>query len=111
MEHLPASDEDAITASLDLVDEADIYLGVFAFRYGHVPQGYDRSITEMEYERAVERGIQRICFVMADDHRVVPGDAETRLRQGDPIQARELLDQVWDPAESEAPTGSSTPMR
>jgi len=32
MEHLPAIDADAIQASMDLVDQADIYLGVFAFR-------------------------------------------------------------------------------
>jgi hypothetical protein len=77
MEHLPASDDDAIAASLALVDEADLYLGVFAFRYGHVPKGHDRSITEMEYERAVERGIPRLCFLMADDHPVRPAHVET----------------------------------
>jgi len=45
MEHLPASDADAIEASLRVVDEADIYLGVFAHRYGYVPKGHDISIT------------------------------------------------------------------
>jgi hypothetical protein len=77
MEHLPASDDDAIAASLALVDEADLYLGIFAFRYGHVPKGHGRSITEMEYERAVERNIPRICFLMASDHPVKPADVET----------------------------------
>jgi hypothetical protein len=47
MEHLPASDEDAIAASLAMVDEADLYLGIFAHRYGHVPEGHEKSITEM----------------------------------------------------------------
>jgi len=51
MEHLPAIDADAIKASMDLVDEADIYLGVFAFRYGYVPQGHEISITEMECKK------------------------------------------------------------
>ncbi|MGA9771150.1 MAG: DUF4062 domain-containing protein [Blastocatellia bacterium] len=51
MEHLPASDTDAIAVSLKLVDEADFYVGVFAYRYGYVPKGYDISITEMEYNR------------------------------------------------------------
>lgn len=60
MEHLPASDADAIAESLKLVDEANIYLGIFAHRYGYVPKGYDISITEMEYNRAVERGIPRM---------------------------------------------------
>ncbi|MEM7356894.1 MAG: DUF4062 domain-containing protein, partial [Acidobacteriota bacterium] len=38
MEQLPASSDDAIAVSLELVDKADIYLGVFAHRYGHVPK-------------------------------------------------------------------------
>src|ERR1017187_8239759 len=52
MEHLPASDDDAIRESLRMVDEANIYLGILAYRYGHVPKGHDISITEMEYNHA-----------------------------------------------------------
>ena len=52
MEHLPANDYDAIAASLKLVDQVDIYIGIFAHRYGYVPQGYDISITEMEFDFA-----------------------------------------------------------
>ena len=36
MEHLPASDAEAIGKSLELVDEADIYLGIFAYHWGLV---------------------------------------------------------------------------
>jgi hypothetical protein len=56
MEHLPALDADAIQASLALVDQADVYLGVFAYRYGYVPKGHEISITEMELQRAEQRG-------------------------------------------------------
>ena len=52
MEHLPANDDEAIAASLKMVDEADIYVGVFAHRYGYAPKGHDISVTEMEYNRA-----------------------------------------------------------
>jgi hypothetical protein len=77
MEYLPAADADAIAASLGMVDEADVYLGIFAWRYGYVPAGYDISITEMEYNRAVERGIPRLLFLMHDDHPVRVADVET----------------------------------
>jgi tetratricopeptide (TPR) repeat protein len=77
MEHLPASDGDAIEESLKMVDEAEIYLGIFAHRYGYVPAGYDISITEMEYNRAVERGIPRLIFLMHEDHRLKASDFET----------------------------------
>jgi tetratricopeptide (TPR) repeat protein len=64
MEHLPANDDEAIAASLKMVDEADVYVGVFAHRYGYTPKGHDISVTEMEYNRAVERKIPRCIFVI-----------------------------------------------
>src|ERR1051325_5364894 len=76
MEHLPAADADAIAESLRIVDEADIYLGVFAHRYGYVPKGHEISITEMEYNRAVERDIPRLIFLMRDDFPIPPKDVE-----------------------------------
>src|ERR1700694_1931117 len=73
MEHLPASDAEAIPASLQMVDEADIYLLILAHRYGYVattnnPQSL--SVTEHEYNRAVERRLPILTFVMHEDHPV-----------------------------------------
>jgi hypothetical protein len=76
MEHLPASGEDAIVVSRDLVDRADCYVAVIAHRYGHVPEGHDISITEMEYSRAVERGIPRLIFLMDAKHPVLVDEIE-----------------------------------
>ena len=85
MEQLPALDADAIEASLAMVDEADVYVGLFAHRYGYVPEGHDISVTHMEHERAVERGIPRLIFVIDDDVPVKPkdidmGDAAEKLK-------------------------------
>jgi hypothetical protein len=76
MEYLPASDDEAISISLKMVDEADIYVGIFAFRYGTVPKGYDISITEMEYNRAKKRGIPCLIFLIHDDHPIKAADVE-----------------------------------
>jgi HEAT repeat protein len=76
MEHLPAADADAIRESLRLVDEADVYVGIIAHRYGYVPMPHNISITEMEYKRAVERRIPRLIFLMHDDHPVKLADVE-----------------------------------
>jgi hypothetical protein len=76
MEHLPATDAGAVAVSLKMVDEADAYLGVFGWRYGTVPAGYEISITEMEYNRATERGIPRLIFLMHEDHPVKGSDVE-----------------------------------
>ena len=76
MEHLPASDDEAISASLAMVDGADIYVGIFAHRYGYVPAGHTISVTEMEYNRAVERKIPRLIFVMDKAHPITIDDVE-----------------------------------
>jgi hypothetical protein len=77
MEHLPAADADAIAESLRMVNEVDIYLGIFAYRYGYIPKGHNISITEMEYNRAVERGILRLIFLMHKKHPLTSEDVET----------------------------------
>ena len=77
MEHLTASDANALEVSLKIADRAQIYVGVFAFRYGYVPDGQSISVTESEYNRAVERGIPRLIFLMSDQHNIKPGDFET----------------------------------
>lgn len=74
MEHLSALDSDSIRASREMVDKADVYIGLFAHRYGYVPKGQDISITEMEYQRAIERGIPRLIFLIRDDVPTLPED-------------------------------------
>lgn len=55
MEELPTRDQTGIDASLAMVDQADIYIGIYASRYGWVPDGHDISITEMEFDHAMKR--------------------------------------------------------
>ncbi len=77
MEHLTATDANALEVSLEMANKADIYIGMFAFRYGYIPEGESVSVTEAEYNRAVERKIPRLIFLMSDDHPVKPSDVET----------------------------------
>jgi hypothetical protein len=64
MEYWPAMDASAVQACIDAVDRSDVYVGVFAHRYGFCPAGSDLSITEMEFDRATARGIPRLCFLI-----------------------------------------------
>lgn len=86
MENLPASASDAIEASMRMVDGADIYIGLFANRYGYIPPEHHISITEMEYWRAVERGIPILIYVLeegtlSDDLRALPTEADHNQQQ------------------------------
>lgn len=77
MEHLPARDTDAVRVSMEMVDRADIYIGIFAWRYGYRPEGHEISITEMEFNRAVEREIPILVFEIHKDHALTIGMVET----------------------------------
>src|SRR5437588_11420360 len=59
-----------------MMTQAYILTGIFAYRYGYVPKGYEIFITEMEYNRAFERGIPRLIFLMHDDHPIKAADVE-----------------------------------
>ena len=54
MEIFPASTESTVNECLRYAEEADVLLGIIAWRYGWEPDG-EKSITEMEYDAAKER--------------------------------------------------------
>ena len=56
IESFPAATAKPVTASLRMVDEADVYIGIFGARDGYVPPGASASITEVEYRHASGRG-------------------------------------------------------
>jgi hypothetical protein len=51
-----------------MLDQADIYIGIIAFRYGYVPPGHEKSLIHLEYQRARERDIPCLMFMMSKDH-------------------------------------------
>ncbi len=90
MEQLPARDASGIAVSLEMVDQADIYIGVYAWRYGWVPDGEEISITEMEFNHALERKERGelkeiLIFLMHENHpltsaKMVEADADAQAK-------------------------------
>ena len=74
MENWPVTGENPVDLCKKMVFDSEVYLGIFAYRYGWKPDGYSgKSITEMEYDWAGEvirdgKPIPRLCFIMRDDH-------------------------------------------
>ena len=66
MEYYTAGVERPVDQCLKDVADADVYVGIFAWRYGSIPKGYDKSVTELEYRKAVELGKPRLLFVVDD---------------------------------------------
>lgn len=49
------------------VRECDILVGIYAHRYGFIPDGQDKSITHQEYELAKKEGKECLCFIVDQD--------------------------------------------
>lgn len=70
MEDYVASDSRPLDKCLKDVAAADVYLGIFAWRYGFVPtrdNPQNQSITECEYRKAVECGKPCLVFLLHED--------------------------------------------
>jgi hypothetical protein len=67
MEDYVAADKRPVDKCLQDVRSSDAYVGIFAWRYGFIPDGYDKSITHLEYEAAKKAGIP--CLVFLTDNK------------------------------------------
>ncbi len=64
MEYYVASPTTPVEKCLKDVAGCDFYVGIFAWRYGFIPGGYEQSITELEYREAEKRSIPRLVFLL-----------------------------------------------
>ncbi len=67
MEYFVAEDKRPLEKCLDAVASSDLYVGIFAWRYGYIPDGYDKSMTELEYRKAVDNGKNCLIFILHED--------------------------------------------
>ncbi len=67
MEDYGATDERPLDKCLADVASCDLYVGVFAWRYGFIPPGQEKSITELEYREADRTEKPRLIFMLKED--------------------------------------------
>jgi len=86
MEDFMARAERPLEVCLQEVAGCDLFIGIYAWRYGFVPPGHPVSITEEELREARRRGKPCICFVVdpawdwPDIHRE-QGEGAQKLRE------------------------------
>ncbi len=67
------------------VGKADIFVGILARRYGYVPEGMSKSVTEQEYDEAVRRRLPRLMYLLDEDF-----DWDAALVENDPTAQERL---------------------
>lgn len=98
MEHEPARDVFPLQKVLADVASCDVYVGVFAWRYGfRPPPKRDSSITELEYRKAAEcAGVEKLIFLSPDRTDWQPELVDTGQDLVDMTALRhELQDSSW----------------
>jgi hypothetical protein len=68
MEVFGARPDEPLDACLKEVEESDLFIGIYALRYGFIPEGADISITEMEYAHAKKLGKPIYCFLLDEEN-------------------------------------------
>ena len=87
MEYFGARDERPKEECLRLIkDESDLFVGIYAHRYGYIPKGDKISITQAEYEAASSAGLKRFIYLVDESVPWVPAyidrkNAEVKLRK------------------------------
>jgi len=66
MEDYVACDERPVNRCLNDVEKCDAYIGLFAWRYGFIPDGREYSITNLEYLKAIETNKPTFIFLLND---------------------------------------------
>jgi hypothetical protein len=84
MENLGSRDERPKDECLRLVKESDLFVGIYAHRYGYIPDGDSISLTEAEYDAATIAGLPRFIYLVDHNQPWLPdyideGKSKTRL--------------------------------
>ncbi len=86
MEDYTAGDRRPLDQCLADVAACELYVGIFAWRYGYIPDQQNnerRSITELEYRKATQEGKPRLIFLLDPDATWQPRWMDFRSGEGE----------------------------
>ena len=76
MEQFGSKPGSPVEECLKVVQSCRLYVGVFGMRYGSVPDGYDKSMTNIEYDEAQRLGLPSLIYLLNENHPIPAKDVE-----------------------------------
>ena len=67
MEYFTAEPRDPTTVSTHKVETSDVFVGIYAWRYGYIPNGEEKSITELELIEAETHNKRILVFLLDEE--------------------------------------------
>jgi hypothetical protein len=78
MEHFGSKPGRPVDECLRVVASCKASMGILAMRYGSIPDGYDRSMTHLEYDEAQRLELPSLIYMIAEENqRILPKNVET----------------------------------
>lgn len=77
MEQFGSKPGSPVDECLNVVRSCQVYVGMFGMRYGSVPDGHAKSMTQLEYEQAQAIKLPSLIYLIDEDNQpVLPKDIE-----------------------------------
>jgi hypothetical protein len=78
MEHFGSKPGRPVDECLRVVASCKVYIGLFGMRYGSIPEGYDRSMTHLEYDEAQRLELPSLIYMIDEENQpLLPKYIET----------------------------------
>ena len=78
MEYFGSKPGSPVEECLEVVRSCKVYIGVFGMRYGTIPDGYERSMTHLEYDEAQKLSLPSLIYIIDEDNQaILPKYVET----------------------------------
>jgi hypothetical protein len=78
MEYFGSKPGSPVEECLHVVESCKIYVGIFGMRYGSIPDGYDKSMTHLEYDEAQRLSLPSLVYIIDEENQpLLPKNVET----------------------------------
>ena len=95
MEVFGARPQEPTMACLSEIEGCDVFIGIYAHRYGHIPSDSQISITEAEYNYAVELKKPMFCFMVNEEYPWPPKMIDEHPIKSKLLRFKQRVSQAW----------------